>query len=394
MILPEVSQAPTDPRFVQNPYPFYKRLREIGPWVIWKDYGIACATRLSVVNAVLRDRRFGRENPFPAPTPEHLAPFYRLEANSMLEREPPAHTRLRGLVMRAFTTRKVAGLAPDIDALANKLLDTFSSDEVDLLPTFCEKIPVIIICRLLGVPEEMAPQLLSWSHAMVAMYEARRDRAIEDDAVRATLEFETYMHGLIAERRRRPGDDLLTDLIAAEENGDRLTLDEMVATCILLLNAGHEATVHALGNGIKAISEADLALDIMELPADGLTEEVLRFDPPLHLFMRYAMEDFEFGDMFFKKGTQIGVLLGCANHDAQAYPHPERFDPRRAQAAHVSLGAGHHFCVGAPLARLEIARSLPVIFRRFPQLHLSEKPHYADRYHFRGLKALKVRLTA
>jgi cytochrome P450 len=393
MTLPEISQSPRDPEFVQNPYPFYERIRSLGPWVVWDAYGVPCATSLRFVNALLRDRRFGRENPFPDPVPKHLKPFYQIEANSMLELEPPTHTRLRGLVMRAFTSRKIAGLGPEISTLAHAILDGLPSDtEVDLLTTYCEKIPVTIICRLLGVPVEVSDQLLAWSHAMVAMYEARRSRDIEEKAVAATIAFDAYIRSLIEERRRKPGDDLLTALIAAEEDGERLSLDEMVSTAILLLNAGHEATVHALGNGIKAIAERGLGPSVASFDTPVLADEVMRYDPPLHLFMRFAMEDMEVEGLTLKRGDQVGLLLGSANRDPEVFPDPDRFDPERLSGAHVALGAGHHFCVGAPLARLEIARGLETLFARYPHLALSRPPQYADRFHFHGLDALWVTL--
>ncbi|MEL6582927.1 MAG: cytochrome P450 [Pseudomonadota bacterium] len=392
MTLPRVAQSPQDPGFVQDPYPFYDHIRQTGAWVFWEDYDLPCATTLPLVNALLRDRRLGRENPFPDAVPAHLEPFYQIERYSMLELEPPTHTRLRGLVMRAFTSRKIAGLGPQITALAHELLDEMPAGEVDLLPTFCERIPVIVICRLLGVPEDAAPQLLSWSHDMVAMYQARRDRAVEERAVAASIAFDRYLRELIEERRADPREDLLSDLIKVEEDGDRLSTAELVSTMILLLNAGHEATVHALGNGIKAICERGLGPEVPKMDAPVLADEVMRFDPPLHLFTRYAMEDVELEGMSLQKGEQVGLLLGAANRDPDVFPSPHSFIPDRLAGAHVALGAGLHFCVGAPLARLEIARSLPVLFSRFPNLTPSEPLKFADRYHFHGLERLPVKL--
>ena len=391
MSLPCLDQDPCTPDFVQNPYPFYERLRAAGPVVDWPAYGPVTAHH-GLVNAILRDRRFGRENPKAAALPERLEPWAKLERNSMLEREPPLHTRLRGLVVRAFTSRRIAGLGPSIEALAGELVDglPWSDGSVDLLPSFCERLPVITICRLLGVPVEKADDLLAWSHAMVAMYQARRDRATEDAAVAASAAFDAYMRDLIEARRSAPGDDLLSALIAVEEAGDRLSLDEMVSTAILLLNAGHEATVHALGNGIKAVLEADLGPAVPHLDAPVLADEIMRFDPPLHLFMRWAKEDVDLGVHRFEQGAPIALLLGAANRDPQVFKDPNRFDPERLSGAHVALGAGHHFCVGAPLARLEIARALPVLFARCPNLTLAHPPLYADRFHFRSLSALKV----
>ncbi|MEO1001053.1 MAG: cytochrome P450, partial [Pseudomonadota bacterium] len=208
-MIPTHSQSPREPGFVQDPYPAYDAMRAKGPVVWWEEYGMAMAVSHAAVDAALRDRRLGREDPEPPPVPPHLAPFYAIERHSMLEREPPAHTRLRGLVTRAFTSRRIAALGPGIAALAHELIDGMGA-EADLLPAFAEPIPVRVIARLLGVPEEMAPQLLDWSHAMVAMYQARRDRVVEEAAVAATEAFRAWIDDLIEARRRAPGDDLMS----------------------------------------------------------------------------------------------------------------------------------------------------------------------------------------
>ncbi len=394
-----LTQSPRDAGFVQDPYPFYDRARAAGPFFLWDDYGFPCAAGYDAVNALLRDRRFGREPPDgPPPRPRHLADFYAIDDNAMLDREPPAHTRLRGLVLRAFTSRRIAALRPEIEQLAEELIDTFDGAETDLLPAFAQKLPVIVIARLLGVPEEMSDQLLAWSNAMVAMYQSRRDRSIEDAANRAAADFAAFLRGYIAERRRSPRDDLLSALIAAESAGDRLSEPELVATCVLLLNAGHEATVHTIGNGVAAILRH--GLDYRQLFADyaatvATVEEILRFDPPLHLFTRYAREEVEIFGHRVARGTTVGLLLAAANRDPRRFPDPHRFDPARTGAdQQLSFGAGLHFCVGAPLARLELVAALPILFRRLPGLALAEPPAYADRYHFHGLESLPVRIDS
>ena len=382
-------QSPTEPGFVQDPYPFYARARAAGPLVFWTDYDMPVATTHEAVNMLLRDRRFGREPVAPRAVPDHLAPFYAVEAHSMLELEPPRHTRLRSLVLRAFTTRRIKALAPEIQALTHQLIDAFPEDGFDLLDAFCRPIPVIVIARLLGVPETMAPELLRWSNAMVMMYQAGRSRAQEDTAVGATIEFVAFMRDYIDRRRSEPRDDLISALIAAEEAGDRLSTDEMITTCILLLNAGHEATVHTLGNAVK------LALETGTRPggdAAPFVEEVLRYDPPLHLFARWAYEDVEIHGHRFRRGDEVGLLLASAGRDGAAYAQAESFVPDRSEGpANLAFGAGLHFCVGAPLARLEMQIALPVLFARCPELSLTEAPRYADIYHFHGLEALAVR---
>ncbi|HET9068771.1 MAG TPA: hypothetical protein VFN28_08995, partial [Amaricoccus sp.] len=216
----QLTQSPRDPAFVQDPYPFYDRARATGPLFLWEDYGFPCAAGHAEVSLLLRDRRFGRELPeaLKPRRPPHLADFYRLDDRSMLDREPPSHTRLRGLVLRAFTSRRIAALAPDITSVAEELIAPLPR-EFDLITAFAEPLPVRIIARLLGVPEEMAPQLLAWSHAMVAMYQARRDRAVEAAANAAARDFSAFLTDHIAARRARPADDLVTALVAAEAEG-------------------------------------------------------------------------------------------------------------------------------------------------------------------------------
>jgi cytochrome P450 len=244
----------------------------------------------------------------------------------------------------------------------------------------------------------MSDQLLAWSNAMVAMYQSRRDRSIEDAANRAAADFAAFLRGYIAERRRAQRDDLLSALIAAESAGDRLSEPELVATCVLLLNAGHEATVHTIGNGVAAILRH--GLDPRRLFADdaatvATVEEMLRFDPPLHLFTRYVREEVEVFGHRFARGATAGLLLAAANRDPRRFPAPHRFDPTRAGAdQHLSFGAGLHFCVGAPLARLELVAALPILFHRLPGLSLAAPPAYADRYHFHGLESLPVRIDS
>ncbi|MBC2835282.1 cytochrome P450 [Paragemmobacter straminiformis] len=388
-----LSQSPTDPAFVQNPYPFYERARAAGPFFHWTDYSLPCTGNAAAVNAIFRDRRFGREVPpeLARPVPDHLRAFYAVEAHSMLELEPPRHTRLRALVLRAFTSRRIAALAPEIAELSHRLIDAMPDGGADLLRDFGQKLPVIIIARLLGVPEDMSDDLLRWSNAMVGMYMAGRTRAAEDRADRAAADFASFLRGYVEARRADPRDDLITHLIAAESEGERLTTDELIATCILLLNAGHEATVHTLGNGVKTLLETStpataLGPDLVE----GTVEEILRYDPPLHMFTRWAYEDIEVMGQNFRRGDQIGLLLAAANRDPGVWDKPARFDPSRPVRANASFGAGLHFCVGAPLARLELQIALPILFARLPKLHLAEAPRYGDVYHFHGLTGLAV----
>ncbi|MCV2869848.1 cytochrome P450 [Defluviimonas sp. WL0002] len=390
-----LSQSPTDPGFIQDPYPFYEKARAGGSLFFWKDYGLICATSAAVVGAILRDRRFGREVPSEsrAPVAQHLAPFYAVEAHSMLELEPPRHTRLRSLVLRAFTSRRIASLAQEIETLCHDLIDRFPAGDFDLIQAFAQTLPVTIVCRLLGVPEADGSRMLAWSNAMVGMYQARRTRATEDAAVAATQAFAAYLRAYVDNRRDKPADDLITQLIAAESDGERLSTDELIATCILLLNAGHEATVHTIGNGVKALVESRHGSAVLTPDrVESTVEEILRHDPPLHLFTRWAYEDVELAGHTFRRGDQVGCLLAAANRDPAAWDEPGRFNPARPVRANLSFGAGLHFCVGAPLARMELQIALPILFDRCPGLTFAAPPRYANLYHFHGLESLVVRV--
>ncbi|MEM9642443.1 MAG: cytochrome P450 [Pseudomonadota bacterium] len=394
MALPVLYQSPRAPAFVQDPYPFYARARAAGPLVYWSDLDMPMATDHATVSALLRDKRFGRAVPATRRkvTPPHLEPFQALEDHSMLELEPPDHTRLRRLVLRAFTSRRIAAMHPEITALAHGLIDRFPREPFDLLAEFAEPLPVRVIARMMGVPDSMTPQLLNWSHAMVAMYQSRRDTEIEVEAGAAAQAFTAYLKDLIKARRRAPGEDLLSHLITARDRDDKLSDAEMIATAILLLNAGHEATVHSIANGVKALLEHGFSPRPDAISA--LTEEVLRFDPPLHLFTRFATEDVCIAGHRFSRDDEVGLLLASAGRDPAVFDQPEVFDPGRSKPAHQSFGGGIHFCVGAPLARLELDVALSTLFSRCPDLYITEPPTYADRYHFHGLTRLMVATSA
>lgn len=399
-----VSLDATDPAFYQDPYRTYEAIRAVAPVFFWEELGLWCLTGYDAVNGLLRDKRFGREIlhvatreevGIPEP-PEHVRLFYDIDNLSMIAREPPVHTRLRTLVNRAFVSRQIERLRPRVAALANQLIDAMgdsTAGPVELIVAFCTPIPVTIIAELLGVPVAAAPNLLDWSHRMVAMYTPGRNRAIEDAAVAATREFVAFLRGYVVERRRTPGDDLITRLIEAEAAGDRLSEDELISGCIQLLNAGHEATVHGIGNAVKAILESGQEPSrwfSSDESTAALVEETLRFDPPLHFFDRYALEPVEVAGIRLRKGEKIGLLLGAANRDPARYADPGRFDPARPLLPHVAFGAGIHFCIGAPLARLEMQVALPILFERFPRLRLAARPRYRNAWHFHGLESLPV----
>jgi cytochrome P450 len=401
-----VSIDSTQPAFYNDPYATYELIRSVVPAFYWEEQRLWCFMNASDVGAILRDRRFGRELlPLPGqaapasfPVPEHVAAFHAVNRDSMLEREPPVHTRLRTLVNRAFVARNIERLRPRIAAMAHELVDRIESDrEAEIIGAYAMPIPVVVIAELLGVPAGMAPQLVDWSHRMVGMFQLGRTRAIEDQAESATREFTAFLREYFADRRRSPADDLISHLLAVEATGERLSEDEMVATCILLLNAGHEGTVHAIGNSVKTLLEqgTDLrAAFASEAATEATVEECLRYDPPLHMFNRFAQEDAEVAGVSLGRGTEIALMYGAANRDPARFPNAHVFDPARpvqgAASSHVSFGGGIHFCLGAPLARLELQIALPILFERLPGIFLRNRPVYRDTYHFHGLESLEV----
>ncbi|MBL9060821.1 MAG: cytochrome P450 [Mangrovicoccus sp.] len=390
LTLPRLSQSPRDPAFVQDPYGFYDRARARGPVVWWEDYGMPVLVSHAAVTAALKHRRLARVPPGGLPPfPPGLSAFGRVESLSLLSLDGPAHGRLRAQVLRDFTSRRIAALAPEIAALCHRLIDRFPAGTFDLIPAFCEQVPVIVIARLLGVPEAMAPQLLVWSHAMVAMYRPGVTAVEIAGAEAASAEFHDWLSDVVA-AKDPGGADLLAALRLAETE-NRLSRDETVATAILLLNAGHEATVHALGLAVWRLQERGDGVALTRPDAVAATvEEALRVDPPLHVFTRFVHEPAEIAGHAFRPGDQVACLLGAANRDPAAYDDPGGFYPGRPGPTLTSFGAGVHFCLGAPLARLEMQIALTTLFDRCPGLTLAAPPRVADIYHFRGLQALPV----
>ena len=391
-----ISQNPTNSDFIQNPYKFYKNFISDDCLYFWQEYNMPAVFDYAGQEILFKDKRFGREKleDHSNVQERHLNMFNHVETNSMLELEPPKHTRLRGLVLRAFTTRKINTLQTEIALLSHELLDDLKVENVDILKEFATLLPVIVIARLLGVPESMAKDLLGWSNDMVMMYQARRTKELEIKANSSTNEFVNFMEKYIEEKRFDPKDDLISHLISAEEEGDKLSKDELISTCILLLNAGHEATVHTLGNGIKTIIEYGKEKKYL-LPEfiSATVEEILRYDPPLHIFTRYAYEDVHFRNHKFKRGDQVALVIGAAGRDEKIWNSAHSFNPFRSTKKNLSFGSGIHFCVGAPLARLELVTALPIIFDKFPNIKLLDEPLYSNLYHFHGLRELNVSLN-
>lgn len=397
-----VTLDPHDPAFVQSPYDAYAGFHAKGRVFFWENYGMWCLAGFHDVNRLFRDKRFGRQDPRGVPgTPavsagrDHVTDFDAVEAWSMLELEPPVHTKLRTLVNRAFVSRQVERLRPRVEALAHELVDQLEArGSADLIADFATPVPITIIAEMLGVPVEMGPQLVSWSNRMVAMYMHGRTYETELDANAAARDFADFLRGHVANRRSQPGDDLLSLLIAAQDGDQKLSEPELISSTILLLNAGHEATVHQTGNAVRTIlaQQGDPRRFFASPQESAATvEECLRYDPPLHMFTRYAYEDVELAPgVTLKAGEQIALLLGAANNDPAAFIEPRRFNPQRTDQKTVSFGAGIHFCIGAPLARLEMQTALKVLFDRLPTLRTIGEPQFRNSYHFHGLERLDV----
>jgi cytochrome P450 len=385
---------------VADPYPFFSRARAEAAVQWHVQLGMWLAFSHREANAVLRARTLGRI--WTPRWPELSMPAFELiHRNSLLELEPPDHTRLRRLVAGAFGRGHVARLQPRITELAERLADRLADagsdgSPVDLIQWYAEPLPVQVIAELLGVPEPDWPLLRPWSNAIVKMYEYQVSDQQRIAAETAAAEFVAYLRGLVAERRSRPGTDLISSLISeTDSDGARLTEDELITTCTLLLNAGHEATVNVVGNGVYALGQHpeqwQRLLAEPEL-VDTAIEELIRYDSPLQLFERTAITDTRIGDITVLAGTKIAALLGAANRDPAVFENPNSFDVARTDNPHLGFGAGIHFCVGAPLARVELDASLRTLLRRFPGLRLAEQPERRREFVIRGLRRLAVQL--
>ncbi|HEX2498247.1 MAG TPA: cytochrome P450 [Actinomycetes bacterium] len=384
----------TAPALIADPYPILADLRAQAPMARHEPSGMFLAFGYHAANAVLRDRRAGRlwRDRQPA---ERFEPFNALHRHQMMENEPPEHTRLRGLVAKAFARGHVERLRPRVVEMAGELLDRVDgSAGFDLLADYAGPLPVMVIAELLGVPAEDRHLLRPWSNAIVKMYEYHRPAELEDRAVTAATEFADYLRVLAKTRRAHPENDLISHLAAIEDGGTRLSEDELVASAILLLNAGHEASVNVLGNGMVALLDHPAELDRLvaepELVAPAV-EEMIRHDAPLHLFERTATTDLVIAGVPVAAGQKMAALLGSANRDPAVFAEPDRFDAGREPNPHLGFGAGIHFCLGAPLARVELQAAVTTLLRRFPRLELLERPVVRPTFVLRGYQSVPVR---
>ncbi|WTP63509.1 cytochrome P450 [Streptomyces phaeochromogenes] len=393
---------PWDQAFLANPYPAYADLRAQGRVHYYEPTNQWLVPHHADVSALLRDRRLGRtyQHRFThedfgrtAPPAEH-EPFHVLNDHGMLDLEPPDHTRIRRLVSKAFTPRTVERLRPYVDGLAAELVgELVEAGGGDLLKVVAEPLPVAVIAEMLGIPESERAQLRPWSADICGMYELSPSEETAEKAVRASVEFTEFLRELIALRRKEPGDDLVSGLIAAYDEGDRLSEQEMISTCVLLLNAGHEATVNATVNGWWALFRNPDQL--AALRADrGLVgtavEELMRYDTPLQLFERWVLDEIEVDGTVIPRGSEVALLFGSANHDPAVFAEPETLDLARPENPHISFSAGIHYCIGAPLARIELAASMGALLDQAPSLKLAAEPERKPNFVIRGLEGLLV----
>jgi cytochrome P450 len=394
---------PHDLGFIANPYPVYSRLREAGPIHYYAGTNQWIVPRYEDVNRLLRDRRFGRtyhhlathEEMGRPPEPEWHAPFWDLIRAGILDMEPPDHPRVRKLVSKAFTPRRVEELRPYVQGIMEGLVDRVAgSGEFDLIKEIAEPLPVTVIAELLGVPESDRHLLRPWSAEICRMYELNPTDEDARAAVAASEEFSAYLRELSRSRRREPKEDLISALTQVVEEGEKLTEQELIGTCVLILNAGHEATVNVTGNGWWSLFRNPdqlrrLREDHSLVPR--AVEELMRFDTPLQMFERWVLEDVEIHGQEVARGQELALLFGSANHDPKVFKRPDELDVGREHNPHMSFGAGIHFCLGAPLARIELQTSFGTLLRRLPAMELVDEPEWKPNYIIRGLRELRIR---
>lgn len=398
---------PYHPSFAADPYPVYARLREQTPIFYSAEVGATLVTRFDDVRRCVLDGRVGRTMDH-VRTPDEiqsrrsagdwtrLPNYSRYVRVNLLETEGRDHARLRRLVAATLDPRRIRQQRGRIEAVVEELLAARAGERrMEFLEQLAVPLPVFMIAELLGWPKEERHRLRPWSAQIVRLYEGDHSAEDEARAEAATTEFAAMLAKLAERRRTEPRDDLISAMVSISDAGDRLSRDELIATCMLLLNAGHEATVNAAGNGLLALlRHPEQLVRLREDPRliTNAIEEVLRYDSPLQLFHRYVLEKLEIGGIEFEKGDSVGLLYGSANRDPRAFERADEFDVGRAPGRHMAFGAGNHFCLGAPLARLELEVLFSTLLQRAPDIRLDgDPPEYRPGLVFRGLKQLRVR---
>jgi len=397
-----------NPEFVYDPYPLLAELRDTLPVFFDPVWDKVFFTRYEDIAALLRDRRLGRsilhvlsrdELGWPPPNPL-TKDFDRFQDDHMLDNEPPKHTRLRSLMVKAFTSSRVDGLRAKIQEVVDELIDrVLDRGRMDLLKDFAEPIPVAVIAELLGVPEGDRHLLRPWSAKIVKLYELGYTDEQAKAANQAVVDFSAYLKDLARQRQKQPRDDLISALVRVEEQGQVLTMEELVANCILLLNAGHEATVNGTTLGMLSLhhNPDQMALAREAAQQNDLeffktaTEELLRYDTPLPMFERWVLQDFDFSGVHLQRGMEVGLLYASGNRDPRRFADPDRLDLTRKDNPHLTFGLGIHYCIGAPLARIELQTSFATLLRRLPDIRVGREPvEYTGGFVIRGHEAMPV----
>ncbi|MBZ0285455.1 MAG: cytochrome P450 [Anaerolineae bacterium] len=399
-----VEFSPLSPEFQANPYPVYDMLRVNAPVFFWDQWGIWFLTRYEDCAALLKDARLAHEIQnvmsreelgLPPEPPAEYQPYMEMVRGWMLFRDPPTHTRLRMLVHKAFTPRMVENLRGRAQAITDRLLDAVQDKkQMDIIQDLAVPLPVTVIAEMLGVPTDEQDLFRGWSRDLAGTLELTDSPEVYERGTAATVAFSAYLRDLANARRKHPQDDLMSALVAAEEAGDKLTEQELIATCILLLVAGHETTTNLIGNGMLALLRHPEQLEklrndpVLIKPA---IEEVLRYDSPVQMTSRMVMTDMEFQGQHLRKGSQVSFMLGAANRDPEQFANPDQLDISRESNPHLAFSNGIHYCLGAPLARLEGQIAISTLLKRLPKMGLlDDAPPYRPTYVLRGLKALPI----
>lgn len=394
---------PYDAELIADPYPVYRQLREQDPILESAELGLTLFSRYEDVLALLRDSRLGRafetdDNAEPAPVrpPMTRLPHYRrYVSDNLLEHEGKTHSRLRCIFSNTLGPSRINSLEDRIEHLATERVNIAREmGQFEFLEDIAIPLTVTVIAELLGWPESERHRLRPWSAQIVRLYEKDCDETDETLAETAARDFAAMVDELAELRKRRPRDDVISNFVAFEAKGDLRNRDELISSCMLLLNAGHEATVNASGNGLLALLRHPEQLNLLRTDAaliPGAIEEMLRYESPLHLFHRYVLEDLDYRGVALKRGQTVGLLYGSANRDPTVFDQPDRFDIKRRPNRHLAFGAENHFCLGAPLARMELAAVFRQLMRRMPNLQLiDDQATYRPGFVFRGLSSLPL----
>ena len=398
MNIPEITFPNEDKDFIKNPYPYLKELRNSSPIHYDKLSGLNLITHFEDVKEIQKSKNFSSSEPEDYVkdsdkkliNPKDYDYFWKTEEFNLLNLEGNIHDELRGLVAKAFLNRQVQELRPFMETKSNELLNKINHEKFDLLADYAQPYSIAVIGELLGVPEEDYEKFLYWSHAIVKMYDLKVSDENATEAEAAAKDFYIYMSDLIDEKNNNPKNDMISRLSQVSENNQQLTKDQIICTVILLLNAGHEATVNTIGNSIVALLLNNISTKDLDKKYDikNIIEELIRWDSPLQFFQRWVLEETVVSGINLSKNSKIAILLGSANRDETAFENPEKIDFERSNLSHTSFGGGVHFCLGAHLARLELEVSFQNLFKH--EVALVDEPERTGAFGIRGFKEIKV----